>query len=399
MPHPTRSAAACKPPKPYDEFPLFAHATRRWAKKIRGKLVYFGPWEDWQGALNKYQEQKDDLHAGRKPRVKSPEGLTVRDLVNRFMTSKKTLLDSGEMVPRTWQEYYACCERVVKEFGKERLVDDLAADDFEQLRGTLAKTRGPVALSNEVQRVRCLFKYACDAGLIDRPVRFGPLFKRPSRKTIRKNRNARGPRMFEAEELRKMIEKADQPLKAMILLGINMGYGNTDCGTLPLSAVDLDGGWIKYPRPKTGVDRRAPLWQETTAALKEALAKRPTPKDPADAGLVFVTKYGMSWAKQTRDNPVSKETAKLLAALGIRRPGLNFYGLRHTFETVAGDSRDQVAVDFVMGHAKDDMATVYRERVFDERLKAVAEYVRRWLWPPEEKATKKGRGKAAGNGA
>jgi integrase len=400
MPHPTAPRPSDKPARPYPEFPLFPHATRRWAKKILGKLHYFGPWEDWQGALKKYQEQRDDLHAGRKPRGAGPRGLTVRDLANRFMTAKKTLLESGEMVPRTWQEYYACCERVVGEFGKERLVGDLAADDFEQLRASLAKTRGPVALSNEVQRVRCLFKYAFDAGLIDRPVRFGPLFRRPSRKTLRKSRNARGARMFEAAELRKMIDAADQPLKAMLLLAINCGYGNTDCGTLPLAAVDLDGGWVRYPRPKTGVDRRAPLWVETVAALRAALAKRPEPKDPADAGLVFVTKYGKSWAKQTRDNPVSKETAKLLAALGVKRAGLNFYALRHTFETVAGESCDQVAVDYIMGHAREDMASVYRERISDDRLRAVVEHVRAWLWPPEEKAGKKARGKAVGgNGA
>jgi integrase len=196
--------------------------------------------------------------------------------------------------------------------------------------------------------VRCAFEYAYDAELIDRPIRFGPGFQRPSRKVLRLHRAEAGPKLFTAEEVRRPIDVALVPVQATILLGINCGFGNSDCGNLPLSAIDWDNAVIDYPRPKTGIARRCPLWPEAVAALRAALAKRPEPEREEDAGLVFLTHCRVSWYTGTTVGPLSKQTSKLLKKLGINgRQGLGFYTLRHTFRTVADEAKDQPATTSV----------------------------------------------------
>jgi integrase len=123
--------------------------------------------------------------------------------------------------------------------------------------------------------VRILFKHAYDEGLIERPIRYGQAFKRPSRKSLRKARQEKGPKMFQADEIRALLGVTGVHLHAMILLGINCGFGPADCGNLPKDALDLKAGWVDYPRPKTGVARRCALWPETIEALKKSMAKRP----------------------------------------------------------------------------------------------------------------------------
>jgi integrase len=338
---------ATKPSKPYPDFPLYAHATGRWAKKIRGQTHYFGPWDDPDAALTKYLEERDDLHAGRTPRPEA-EVVTVKTLANAFLNHKQSRLDSGELAPRTWLNCKEVTDLLVSRFGKHRAVSDVGPDDFAGLRNGMSKKWGPVRVRDFVQRIRSVFKFGFDAGLLATPMRFGPGFARPSKKTIRLERARKGLRMFEANELRRIIDAAGFPLKAMILLGVNCGFGNADCGTLPVASLDLDGGWVNYHRPKTGITRRCPLWPETVDALRNSIAKRPTPKNAPDAELVFLTSRGGSWHKKIEDNPVSKEMRKLLDSLDINGCR-NFYALRHTLETIGGEAKDQVAVDHIMG--------------------------------------------------
>jgi integrase len=269
---------------------------------------------------------------------------------------------------------------VLQAFGKNRLVDDLVASDFEALRESLSKRFGPTALANRITWIRGVFRYAYEAGLIDKPVRVGPTFKAPKKRILRAARQAKGPMLFEAREIRRLLKAASPQLRAMIYLGINAGYGPTDCGRLPLSALDLRSGWINYPRPKTAVERRCPLWGETIEALKVAMAARPTAKTSEIDNLVFVTKYGDSWSKETADSPIGKEFAKLLRKLKLQRKGRAFYALRHGLQTIGDDAKDPVATRYLMGHSDPSMGGVYRERISDDRLVDVANHVRRWLF-------------------
>ena len=173
-----------RPKKPYAKFPLTPHASGAWQKKIRGRTYYFGKWarrvngkleriegDGWKDALEAYKVQADDLHAGRTPRVKGDE-LTVAQLCDKFRTAKLRKRDAGEIGNRTFAEYEAIGWEIVRAFGKDRLVDDLAADDFESLRATMAAKWGPVRLANAITRVKSVFKYGIDNGLIERTVRY-----------------------------------------------------------------------------------------------------------------------------------------------------------------------------------------------------------------------------------
>lgn len=362
-----------RPQKPYSDFPLFPHATRRWAKKIRGRFVFFGPWDDPQGALERYLAQKDALLAGYAPpgsarnangvdggsvvpnappaNVVAIRGLTVRDLVNHFLTAKQRRLDSGEMGRRSFSDYHYAAKRVILAFGRDRPVASLTTSDFGQLRARLAKTLGPVAIGNEIGRIRSIFKYGYDAELLEHPVRFGPEFRKPPRRALRLARKRQGPRMFEAAEIRTLLGAAGLQMRAMILLGVNCGLGNSDLALLSRAALDLDGRILVYPRPKTGIDRRALLWPETVQALRSVLHHRPPVRKTEDDTLVFVTKQGRPWLRVTEPRVPSKEGrravvtdaislefGKLMRRTGTHQPGRGFYGLRHSFRTVADET-------------------------------------------------------------
>lgn len=374
-----------------EKVPLLVHATLRWARKIKGDLHYFGPVDaalpDYGAgkAMALYHFQVEDIRAGRPPRLpgETADGATVKRMIDDFLNSKRRLRDNGELSHRTWRALHQTGLLLAKALKPGRLLTDLRPDDFDALRARLAKRLGPLALGDQIAKVRSYFKFAYDQGLIDAPVRYGQSFKPPSKRVLRKHRASNGKRMFDPAEIKALLEKANPQLQAMILLGANCGFGNADVGRLPMKALDLAGGWVTYARGKTGVGRRCKLWPETIAAVRVVLNRRPEPKEKEAEGMVFVTKFGRCWFKDAEGSDVTSEFSKVKKAAGIDKPGVGFYGLRHCTETIGSAAKDQVALDHIMGHADASMAAVYREHIDDERIEAVTDHIHTWLFPKE----------------
>ena len=398
-----------KPSKPYSSFPLTAHNNGQWCKKIRGKVHFFGVWQDPQTALDSYLRVAADLHAGRQPRESnlSPGLLMVKDLCNHFLTYQLQKVEGHEISARWFED----CRRVLDSFahfvGPHRAVGDLSPDDFVRYRqrlkqkGLAGRTGlGVHAMNRALTVIKGMFKHAYEIGLVENPMRYGKAFDKPSTTLKRKTRQAaerqNGKRLFEASQIRDVLAAANMPLRAMILLGINGGFGNTDCARLPIEALDSGRTVIEFDRPKTGVERTVPLWSDTVAVLGEALANRPQPADEEAKRLVFLTTFGRPWVREnvhrTADNGIQKvvpvdairqEFDKLLRRLGFKRKGIGFYTLRHTFRTWADEVPDQHAIHRIMGHTIPGMSGIYVERIGLDRLRAVVNHVRSKLFEGE----------------
>ena len=221
--------------------------------------------------------------------------LIVQEMVARFLNARTTGRGERALDLRTWKEYEDYGQRMIRVFGGQAAVQDLGPADFLKLKTDLQKThKSLVSLKGDIRKIKVFFNWAGPARraqpLYQRPLRFGPDFQAPSTKAIKRQLDQQPTKVFSRKQICRLLTKAGPKLRAMILLGINCGLGNTDCARLTRNRINLKTGWLHYPRPKTGVDRHCPLWPETIEAVKKVWAARKVPHDPAHAEHVFLTK-------------------------------------------------------------------------------------------------------------
>ena len=173
------------------------------------------------------------------------------------------------------------------------------------------------------------------------------------------------------DELERLFLVADVTNTALLMLGLNCGFGNMDIGTLKLCDIDLENGTVSHPRAKTGVERHFYLWPETVQILKIYLARhRGQPANKEVGKLVFVGKRRnpLCWEKidgqgrLKRSDGVRNRFQRLFEKAGLdRKYGIGFYVLRHTYATVIGtQSNDLREVQAALGQLTFTQQETYR---------------------------------------
>jgi len=251
-----------RPVWPFKEYGLLtAHPRGSWCKKVKGKLRYFGPWAvidpdnlKAKAALQRYLDFAQAEASDTTPAVVLPTDLTLNIAVNQFLTGKIKAVEAGTLTQRQYTEYRNAGKLLLNTLGRGKLLTKLTPADFAQLRGVMEKRWGPVRLGNTITWVRSIFNHVQEYhGVV---ARFGGQFDRPR---IREMRKASTPKkLFTQREIKALLKLASPAMRAMILLGINGGFGQMDFAMLPVGVVDFKRKAIDYTRQKTGVKRVIP---------------------------------------------------------------------------------------------------------------------------------------------
>jgi site-specific recombinase XerD len=241
---------------------------------------------------------------------------TVTDYCASWLRQKER-----ECAPGTMELYRKSIEKFIKFLGARANGDlaDIRKQDVVSWRNSLDLSASTANLN--LKCVKMVFKSARRDDLIEvDPCEFVPMIKKDSGDGVR--------RPFSLEEIRRLLEVADEEWKSLILFGLYSGQRMGDIVALTWNAIDLVRDELHLITRKTGKRLTVPM----ASALKEHILTLSAPDTP-DSPV-----HPRSYATLMRDGRVrclSSQFGNLLAAAGLR------VGLPHVSRGIGRDGRRQ----------------------------------------------------------
>ena len=340
-----------------DKFPLTLHTTGQYCKKIKGKMYYFG--SDKTAALQRYLDQATYLHGCQnnlKQQKPTGDNMTLKQLCDMYLNYQYSKLQADDLTARHHNDQIDSLDKLMAFLGQGRKVKGISTLDLQNYKRKLQKSYGSVCRLNlHISIMKAMFHWARRNDVLENIPNIDAISRG---KIIHQERVT-----FNSEQISKLLSCADVKMRAMIWLGLNCGFGCTDCAELTWTDLDLANARVRLPRRKTGISRDLPLWPETIESLE---------KIPKTGKLVFYTSRGNPYiqtllktdgndnGKYITLNTITTKFSRLIKKSGLDVPkGTGFYTLRRTAATIAARSGDPFAVQRLLGHVDLQMATRY----------------------------------------
>jgi len=345
-----------------DKFPLTLHPTGQYCKKIKGKVRYFGT--NKKKALEKYLAQATYLHGAQSLAQKISNGkMTLKQLCDLYLRYQNSRVLVGDITAKHYNDLTYSLSRFMSFLGPGCRIENISTLDLQNYKRKLQSSYPSIDRQNlHIGLMKAMFHWARKNDVLDTI---------PNIDAISKDRVVHKEKYtFNKKQIRKLLSIADVKMKAMIWLGLNCGFGCTDCSRLKWEDLDFKNSRVELARSKTKIGRNLPLWPETIKALKEI---------PRSGALVFTISKDHPWIRTTAttndngepkyiiDNRISTIFSRLMKKVRIQAPkGTGFYTLRRTAATMAARSGDPFAVQRLLGHVDLTMATRYVQDVSEQ---------------------------------
>jgi integrase len=285
--------------------------------------------------------------------------ISLQSAVDRWLKTKEP-----ETAPATMAFYRKSLGKFVAFLG-DRVADpigDITRRDILEFRSDLSEKVSPKTANHDLKAIRMFFRAARRDGLIgEDPAEFV--------EAVRQTRTA-NKRPFSLNELRSVLEVADDEWQSLILFGLYTGQRLADIATLTWSNIDLGKRELRLVTRKTGrvvsLPLATPLMKlfETSAVSENSDA----PVHPRANRIIL---------KQGRSGSLSNQFGRLLAAAGLRRRKthkgsgigrggkrevnqLSFHSLRRTATTLLHEAGIPAAVaQALIGHDSEQTHEIY----------------------------------------
>jgi integrase len=285
----------------------------------------------------------------------------------RFEEFARTFIDVyAKPNKKSWERDELSIRHLTKRFGGKTLMN-ITIYDVENYKKERSKEASPATVNRELACLKTIFNKAIEWEKTEyNPVKKVKLFREDNKRW----------RYLEKDEINKILENANEPLKSIIIVALNTGMRQGEIIKLKWLDVDLSNRliYIRTENAKSGVGRELPMNEILYDLFFSLRMQNEMSAEPSTC--LFTCKQ--EWVKH--------KFHELMAELGIK--DFRFHDLRHTFAShLAMMGVNIKTIQELLGHQTFQMTLRYAHLSKDHKRGVLDAYGKQMdtFWTPADR--------------